>query len=90
MDRMRADSDSQRNSGGQADPRLTDRITGTELDYGSRFSDRDSARAHARGEERRALAFHAYALAGRNNNLITDAHRQAVADLRADLSSNSL
>ena len=90
MDRMRADADAARNGRGQADPRLTDRIPGSNLDYGDRFNDRDSARFHARGEERRALAFHAYALAGRNNNLITDQHRQAVAELKLDMGSNSL
>jgi HK97 family phage major capsid protein len=90
MSRMADDRNRATNSRGQQDPRLTDRLPGSDLDYGDRYSDRDSARAHARGEENRSLAFHAYSLAGRNSNLITDRHRQAIADLKIDMSSNSL
>jgi hypothetical protein len=60
---------------GRTDPRLSDEIPGTNLDYGDRFSDRDAARQSSRQEERRCLALHAWACESRAANQITDAHR---------------
>lgn len=71
---------------GRTDPKLDDEIPGNyaEARYGDVFSDRDVARRAARTEEKRALVFHAWACEGRARNLITDKHRQAISDLKAD------
>jgi len=77
---------------GRTDPRLDDDIPANHAGakYGDIFNDRDGARVYARREEQRALAFHAWACEGRAKDRITDAHRKAVHDLKADTASGSL
>lgn len=79
-----AESRGQQTRFGRTDPKLTDPIPGNHAgaEYGEFFSDRDAARHFARTEEKRALAFHAWACEGRNSNLITEKHRQAITDLK--------
>lgn len=82
LDRANQQRDQQRDGRGNLDPRMSDQIPGTGVDYGDRFADRDHARHHARNEERRCLVMHAWACEQRASELVTDRHRQAIADLR--------
>jgi HK97 family phage major capsid protein len=77
---------------GRTDPRLDDDIPGNHAGakYGDVFNDRDAARQFATKEERRSLVFHAWACEGRAKENITDRHRQAISDLKADVSSSSV
>lgn len=79
---------SQQRRNGRVDPRLTDEIPGTDLQYGELHGDRDGARQSARREEQRCLALHAWACEQRASSLITDEHRQAIHDLQIHPSSN--
>jgi len=79
---------SQQQRNGRLDPRLSDEIPGTDIEYGELHRDRDSARFSARREEQRCLALHAWACESRAANLITDAHRQAIHDLQVQPSSH--
>ncbi len=69
---------------------MTDHLPGSDVEYGERFSDRDSARNFARTEEKRCLVLHAWACEQRANELITDKHRQAMADLKVGTIGGSL
>lgn len=80
----------QQTRNGRLDPRMTDHLPGSDVEYGERFSDRDSARNFARTEEKRCLVLHAWACEQRANELITDKHRQAMADLKVGTIGGSL
>ncbi len=90
LDRASEQRNQQRNSRGQMDPRMSDQIPGSGVDYGDRFSDRDQARQFARTEEKRCLVMHAWACEQRANEFITDAHRQAIADLKVPAMGGNL
>ncbi|HBE69444.1 MAG TPA: phage major capsid protein [Planctomycetaceae bacterium] len=71
----------QQRRNGRVDPRLSDQVPGTDLDYGDIHSDRDSARNAARREEQRCLALHGWVAEYSEGNHLTDAHLQAMSDL---------
>lgn len=77
---------------GRTDPALRDEIPGNAAgaEYGDVFGDRDQARQYALTEERRSYALHAWACKGRADDLITDNHRQACTDLKADIGSGGV
>lgn len=77
---------------GRTDPKLDDDIPANHANakYGDVFGDRDSARQFAKLEESRALTLHAWACEGRASELITDAHRKAMHELKVGQFSNSV
>lgn len=90
LDTAREHRSQQTGASGRPDPRLSDPIPGNHAgaEYGEYFSDRDAARAFARKEEQRALCLHAWACEGRAKDRVTDRHRQAMHDLKADMDSS--
>ena len=85
VDEAERESRSRRGPGGKVDPDRTDTMPGGRETYGERFgNDRSAIRQHAQTEERRALAMQLWASAGRDDIPVTDEHRQAFAELKAN------
>jgi HK97 family phage major capsid protein len=85
-DEIAAEERSRRGAGGRMDPAGDDKLPGAGATYGDLLGgDRNAYRQFAQAEERRALAFSGWALAGRKDVTLTTEQRQAIHDTGFDL-----
>lgn len=85
-DEIAAEERSRRGAGGRLDPASDDKLPGQGATYGDLTGgDRSANRQYAQAEERRALAFSGWAMAGRRDVSLTAEQRQAIQDTGFDL-----
>lgn len=85
-DEIAAEERSRRGAGGRLDPIGDDRLPGTGASYGDALGgDRNAYRQYAQAEQRRALAFSGWAIAGRKDLSLSNEQRQAIVDQQWDL-----